>query len=212
MGDNGIVISEVLQMPVVWLECAVMGPMAWSEGILLYPEQFDKLHEALFRNHRRQIDILARSSADIVWLPDNVTGTMISPDIFNRYCLPVYEYACSVLHDAGKLAFCHFDGANKTLKDCIASTGIDIVEAFTPPPMEEMTVGEARLAWPDKVLSLNVPGNLLREDDAVIERWTHQYMEEGGDEGRFVIGCTEEFDFTHFERAFTVIANAIANH
>jgi len=209
MGESGIVVSEVMQMPLITLEAAIMGPVAWSEGLMLYPDDFKRLHDTLSKNHRRMIDIVAQSPAEVVWLPDNITGIMVSPDVFTEYCTPAYEYACSVLHDSEKLCFSHFDGANATLKDCIAATDIDIIEAFTPPPMETMTVADARQAWPDKVLSLNFPGNVVREDDAAIKTWTNQYMDEGGTDGKFIIGCTEEFDFTHFDRAFTAIALAM---
>ena len=36
-------------------------------------------------------------------------------------------------------------------------------------------------------------------------------MEQGRDEGKFVIGCTEEFDFSAFEHTFAAIARAMEN-
>jgi hypothetical protein len=51
-----------------------------------------------------------------------------------------------MLHQAGKLSFAHYDGACKNLQDCVRSVPIDIIEAFTPPPMGDMTVAQARAA------------------------------------------------------------------
>ena len=155
------------------------------------------------------MEIAANSPAEVIWFPDNVTGTIMSPRLFNKYCKPIYDYACNVLRQAEKLSFAHYDGANKPIKDCIADANLDIIEAFTPPPMGDMSVAEARQAWPDKVLSLNCPGNIFREPAEIIESHIRRYLEQGGAEGRFIIGCTEEYDPDRFEHAFSAIVRAV---
>lgn len=209
MGNAGIILGEIPPIPVQWLLVKVMSPQAWSEGIILYEEQFHALQESLYKNYCCQVEIAVRSPAEVIWFPDNVTGSMMSPAMFNKYCKPVYDYACSLMKRTNKLSFAHYDGAIKTLKDCIANTGLDIIEAFTPPPMGNITVAEARAAWPEKVLSLNFPGNLFCEDAGVIERYACKYMEEGRDRGGFVMGCSEEFELNYFEHTFSAIARAM---
>jgi len=112
------------------------------------------------------------------------------------------------LKASGKLSFAHYDGDNLPLKELIGGTGIDIIEAFTPPPMSRMSVRDARLAWPDKVLSMNFPGNLFGEKEEVIRSHAARYLAEGMSDP-FVIGCTEEFAVKHFARAFQAIAEAL---
>ena len=75
--------------------------------------------------------------------------------------------------------------------------------------MCDMTIAEARSAWPEKVISINFPGTLFGQPREVIEKYIYEYMEEGGDEGKFVVGCTEEFDFSAFEHIFSSIVGAI---
>jgi uroporphyrinogen-III decarboxylase len=209
MGDRGIVLAEIISMPLMWLFVEIMGAAAWSEGILLHTDEFDELLESLARCYKRQLEIAASSPAEVVWLGDNITGTVISPSIFQEYCKPIYDFDCAVLRQAGKISFAHFDGANRPLRDCIAGVALDVIEAFTPPPMENMTVAEARRAWPDKVLSLNVPSSLFHLPAEEIERHVRQYVEEGGDQGRFIVGCTEDFDVRLFEHAFSAIRRAM---
>jgi hypothetical protein len=209
MGDAGIVLGEILPIPVQWLLVEIMGPMAWSEGVMLHTAEFEELLESLTRCYKRQIEIAAGSPAEVIWLGDNVTGTVMSPRLFQKYCKPIYDFACGVLHQAGKIAFAHYDGSNRPLRECIAGVALDVIEAFTPPPMGDMTVAEARQAWPDKVLSLNVPGSLFGRPADEIERWVGQYVAEGGDAGRFILGCTEEFDLQQFEHAFSTILKAV---
>jgi hypothetical protein len=209
MGDRGIVLAEIISTPVMWLFVELMGAEAWSEGLLLHRDEFDELLASLTRCYKRQLEIAAESPAEVVWLGDNITGTIISPPTFEKYCKPIYEFACGLLRQAGKVSFAHFDGVNRPLRDCIAGVRLDVIEAFTPPPMEAMTVAEARRAWPDKVLSLNVPSNLFHLPAGDIERHVRQYMEEGGDQGRFIVGCTEDFDVRLFDHAFSAIVRAM---
>ncbi|MCX7426197.1 MAG: hypothetical protein NTW96_11335 [Planctomycetia bacterium] len=208
MGDAGIVLGEILPIPVQWLLVEIMGTPAWSEGVLLHAPEFDELLESLTRLYKRQVDIAADSPAEVIWLGDNVTGTVMSPRLFQKYCKPIYDHACGVLRQAGKIAFAHYDGANRPLRECIAGVPLDVIEAFTPPPMGDMTVAEARQAWPDKVLSLNIPGNLFDQPADVIERYVRQYVEEGGDTGAFILGCTEEYDLQRFDHAFSAVFRA----
>jgi len=209
MGDQGIVLGEVIPIPLVWLWVNYMGVDVWSEGLLVYTEEFNSLHSSLVLLYEQMIRAAADSPAEVIWFGDNVTGSVISPDTYSRFCMPVYEKACHVLHEAGKLTFAHYDGDNFPLKDLIGRTGLDVIEAFTPPPMEKMTVEEARKAWPDKVLSLNFPGNLFREPSEVIEKYCRLYIEEAGDRKGFIIGCTEEFEFEMFEKTFSAIAEGL---
>jgi len=209
MAERGIIVGGIHPIPVMWFMVEIMGAETWCEGIMLHTDQFDALHESLTRVYKKRLEIAADSPAEVIWYADNVTGDLVSPKIFNKYCKPIYDYGCKILKQAGKLTFAHYDGKNQPLKECIASVNIDIIEAFTPPPMEQMTVAEARAAWPDKVLSINFPGTLFGESSEVIEKYACEYMEQGGNEGKFVIGCTEEFDFARFEHTFSAIAKAM---
>lgn len=209
MGDKGIVIAEILPIPIQWLQVEIMGAMTWSEGVILHTLEFDELLESLTNVYMHQVEIAAASSAEVIWCPDNITGTMISPDLFNKYCKPIYDRACSILKEAGKLTFAHYDGFTKSLKECIANTNIDIIEAFTPLPMGDMTVLEAREAWPDKVLNVNVPGSLFTEPAKVIQQYINEYMEQAGDLSKFLIGCSENYDLDYFDHAFIAIADAM---
>ena len=210
MDDAGIVLGEIFPIPVMWLMVEVMGTETWCEGLMLHTPEFEELLESLTKVYKRQVEIAADSPAEVVWFPDNVTGSIVSPKTFETYCTPIYEWACKVMKDSSKLSFAHYDGDNIPLKDGIDKSGLDIIEAFTPPPMERMTVAEARKAWPDKVLSINFPGNLFTEPAEIIEQYTYQYVEEGGCDGQFVLGCTEEFDFSQFEHTFGAMARAMS--
>jgi len=133
MGENGIVLGEIIPVPLTWLWVNYMGVEVWSEALFLHKELFNTLHESLLKLYRQQIDIASFSPAEVIWFGDNVTGTVISPTIYKEYCTPVYNEVCETIAKNGKLSFAHYDGENLVLKDLIADVKLDIIEAFTPP-------------------------------------------------------------------------------
>jgi len=94
--------------------------------------------------------IIAESPADIVHCNDNVNAAVTSPQLFERFLLPYYNDATKILHKAGNLFEVHMDGKLRALKDLIAKMDIDIIEAFTPPPMRDLHVREKRESWREK--------------------------------------------------------------
>ena len=74
-----------------------------------------------------------------------------------------------IVRSAGKLISAHYDGSIRPYLSLLADIDIPIIEAFTPPPMGDLTVAEAKAAWPDKVIWVNFPGSLYLEPAEHIE-------------------------------------------
>ena len=209
IGDGGITVGEIMPVPIAYLMVSWMGAEGLAEGIYVYPERFDALIDALEQHYFRQIELAAESPAEVIWFPDNVTGTIISPRLFERYCAPVYARAVPPLRALGKIPIAHYDGANRPLVDVLARTELPVIEAFTPPPMGDLSVAEAKRAWSDKVIWVNFPGHLFWEPAPVIEAYALALLEEGESGGRFVMGCTEDFPTTEFFKTFDAIGRAL---
>ena len=213
MGSKGIVYAEILPIPLQWLLVVIMGTVAWSEIIMLHRDRFEVLLDSLTRVYRRQVDIAADSPAEVIWFPDNLTGSIVSPEIFEQYCSPIYDYACSMFQQTGKLGAAHCDGDYTHLMDQIQNSRFSVVEAFTPPPMGNVSVAQARAAWPDTTISINVPGTLFSQSKNNIKSWIQEYLQEAqAGAGRFVIGCTENYRESDFEHAFSAIAEALDDY
>jgi hypothetical protein len=123
-----------------------------------YREKVDELYEAMSKSLEPVYEIAAESPADIIWLPENTEGYLVNPRLFEQYFMPEYEKCASVVHKHGKLLAAHMDGRVGVLKDLIAETPIDIIEALHPPPVGDMAIGEALSFWEDKVIWLGYPG------------------------------------------------------
>jgi hypothetical protein len=137
-------------------------------------------------------EIAARSPAPIVMCGDNVDGVLVTPKLFETYFMPVYEVQAKVLHRAGKLMGVHMDGRLKALKHLIGSTSIDIVEAFHPPPMGDLSLGEALALWSNKAIWVGFPGSVYALGPQATARYALELLREVTPGERLVIEMSTE--------------------
>jgi hypothetical protein len=212
MGAGGIVVGEIMPIPLMTLMVAWLGVEGLAEGIYHETDRFESLLDALDRHYDRQVELAAGSPAEVIWWGDNVTGAIVSPRLFERYVAPVYARALPVLRQVGKFPITHYDGSNRPLKHVLARTALPVIEAFTPPPGGDLPVHEAKAAWPDKVVWVNFPAPLFLESAETIHAYTLDLLASAAPGGRFVLGCTEDFPLQHFEKTFTAIGRALAEY
>jgi hypothetical protein len=212
MGDGGFVIGEIIPVPIMQLMVAWAGHEGLAEGLSGHMDGFAALLDALDHHYWRQVQLAVESPAEVIWFPDNVTASIISPRSFERYCAPIYQRAMEQLRSAGKLSIAHYDGSIRPLLQSLARTDLPIIEAFTPPPMGDVTVADAKAAWPEKVVWVNFPGNYFLEPASSIEAYVLDLLRNSAAGGRLVVGCTEEFPLDEFEKTFTAIGKAMAKY
>ena len=117
-----------------------------------------------------------------------------------------------MLRSAGKLITAHYDGTMRAYLHLLRDIDIPIIEAFTPPPMGDLSVAEAKAAWPDKTIWVNFPGNMFWESEQAIYDYTLGLMHEGASGGHLVMGCTEDYPAAEFEKTFTAMGRAMADY
>jgi hypothetical protein len=160
LGDEGVVVCSLPHSPMQMLMIDWVG----SEGGRFfyhhvdYPDLVEDLYHALCKSRQPLYEIAAKAPTPIVLCGDNLDGVLVSPNLFQTYFMPVYEEQGKVLHEHGKLMAVHMDGRVGVLKDLIARTPIDIIEALHPPPMGDVSIGEALSLWPDKSIWVGFPG------------------------------------------------------
>ena len=154
LGDEGIVMDIQPHQPMQTLMIDWVG----SEGGRFfihharYPDLVEDLYRAISKSREPMYEIGAKSPADIIWCGDNIDGVLVNPRLYEKYFLPEYEKMAKICHEHGKLLASHMDGRVGVLKDLIAKTPLDIIEALHPPPMGDLPIGEALKLWKDKVI------------------------------------------------------------
>jgi len=162
LGEDGLVTDFLPHQPMQMLMIDWIG----SEGGRFfihhakYPDLVEDLYRAIAKSREPMYEIAAKSPADIVWCGDNIDGVLVNPRLFEKYFMPEYEKMAKICHEHGKLLAVHMDGRVGVLKDLIAKTPIDIIEALHPPPMGDLPIGEALSLWKDKVIWTGFPGSV----------------------------------------------------
>jgi len=159
LGDEGIVMDVQPHQPMQTLMIDWVG----SEGGRFfihhakYPDLVEELCQAISKSRKPMYEIGAKSPADIIWCGDNIDGVLVNPRLFEKYFMPEYAKMAKICHEHGKLLASHMDGRVGVLKDLIAKTPLDIIEALHPPPMGDLSIGEALKLWKDKVIWVGFP-------------------------------------------------------
>ena len=150
-----------------------------------------KLYDIMVGKRRQTYPLVAQSP---VWHSNyggNVVPEIVGLEAFQRYYVPNYQEAAEVMHQHGKLIGVHFDANCRLFSDDIAAMDLDYIEAFTPAPDTDMSMREAREAWPEKVLWINYPSSVHLFSEEEVERVAVELCEAVDHGDGFLIGITE---------------------
>jgi hypothetical protein len=207
LGDDGLVLCRMMRSPLQRLLTEWMGMEGVFYALTDHPSEMDRLLLRLAAADEPVFRLAAGSPAEAVWSAENITADITSPALFRRYCLPYYNRGAAILHGRGKLYGLHMDGKLGALKPLVAECAVDFVEGFTPPPMGDLPVPEARNAWPHKALWVNFPGSVLLGSEEEIFSFTFQLLRTGMEAGGFLLTLTEEF--ADPARSLRLLADAV---
>jgi hypothetical protein len=193
MGEDGLVLCRLMRSPLQRLLTEWMGTVGVSYALADDRAALDRLVECMTANDEEALRIASRSPAEAVWSAENLTGDVIGPEVFGRYHAPYYQRAAEILRSTGKLYGVHMDGRLSSLKEAIGQTPLDFIEGFTPPPIGDLGIEEARAAWPDKAIWLNIPGTLFLGDDRGVLDGVRDLLRRTTAAKGFLLTLTEEF-------------------
>ncbi len=150
IGEDGVTLAMFGHPPAHH----VMREFVGYEGFYYQlQDNADKLEQliALFDERQGQVEAIAADCpAQVVEFDGNYDGWLTPPPVYRRYFLQPHRRFVRRCHAAGKIVASHCDGRNDGLLGLLLESGFDVAEAFTPPPMTNIGVGEARagLGWP----------------------------------------------------------------
>jgi len=189
MGIDGIVRDSGLSPPYDSSE-GYFGLFKWATEQYDHPEHFARLLDALERRAERLFPCVAASPAEFIAF-GGLSGSY-GPDKFREHVLPFYQKYVPLLHEKGKICAMHAHASNLLgFKDLIAQTGMDVIEAFTPPPIGDLSVAEARKAWgDDTIIWVNFPETIFWHGKEKTKDYTMDLLQ-SDPTGKIVIGMTE---------------------
>ena len=190
----------------------VMGMQTFCEEWMERRDEVRSLYEILVANRRKIYPLVAQSPAGHANYGGNVTPEIIGLKNFESYFVPHYHEAAEIMHRHGKLIGCHFDANTRLLAPAIAATPLDYIEAFTPAPDTDLTLIEARAAWPGKVLWINFPSSVHLRPDPEVERVTLDLVEQAGAVDGFIVGITEDMPPNRWAQSCRAILDGLDRH
>jgi len=209
LGEDFILRAALGGTPLHTVMISWMGVETFAVEWAERRDEIDALCELMTRRQREIYDLVARSPASHANYGGNEVPEVMGVERFARYCAPLYDEAAAALHEHGVLLGSHLDGNNRAWAHLVAASALDYVEAFTPPPDCDLSVGEALDAWPDKLLWINFPSSAHLLTHAEIEQVTEDLIAEAAPGNRFIIGITEDIPAERWQENMLAISRAI---
>ena len=205
VGDDAAFKTSVPGAGIHALMIEIMGLETFCLELADNPDRVMGLIEALNELHREIYKIAARSPAEIVQSGGNYSPEVLGKARFEEFIAPHWRELCDLLHEENKLVGCHLDANNRLWAREVGESPLDWIEAFTPAPDTDMTLAEARQAWPGKTFFMNFPSSVHLAEPEVIRTTTAQLLQEAAPGERFIIGITENVPDNRWQISFPII-------
>lgn len=152
----GIALLHLERTPLQTILVDYVGLEAFAFHLTDFEEEVRELYAALLEVFRRKVEIVAAGPGRYVANLENFTAESLGPQRYGEFLLPVYEECFPVLHAAGKIVGCHYDGRTECCRELIARAPMDLIESLTEPPEGDQTPTALRKSWPDKLFWSNI--------------------------------------------------------
>ncbi|MGC9318532.1 MAG: uroporphyrinogen decarboxylase family protein [Armatimonadota bacterium] len=212
MGGDAVMRGGIGYSPLQHIIHRLMGVEVFAVEWAERRDEVLTLYEALVENRRRLYPICAQSPCQYFNYGGNVSPEIVGEQRFREYYVPHYEEFAEVMHAAGKLVGVHFDANTRLIADAIAETSLDYIEAFSPAPDTDMSVADARAAWPDKVLWINYPSSVFLRSDEEMEQVTIDLLRQAAPGNGFLIGITEDMPPDRWIPGCMTITRTVREH
>ena len=144
MGDAGLI--SIFGPPTPLLDLIMFQIRLPNIYFLMedHPEEIRDLLETMHHRNCEYYELAASAPGEVVRSFEDTSTTLISPELYRRWCLRQLQDYRDICHSHGKLFVPHMCGLLKGVLPELAETGLDGIEALTPPPLGDCPIGLAR--------------------------------------------------------------------
>lgn len=170
LGEQGIGLMWDWRTPVM----ALLQDWIGIENTIYFlsdcREEMEELMELMHVVHKERTKLLVGCKEFEFLTPvENTSTTLISPDIFRRYCVPQLTEYAEIVKNVGKFYVLHMCGSLKDILPDVEKIPADTIEAFTTPPLGNATLADAAELCPKKSIIGGTNANLwLKNTDEII--------------------------------------------
>lgn len=152
----------------------------------------------------------AKTPARYVKLWENLSIDTLGPKQYRRRLAPLYRGILDILRGADKRLLVHYDGQLRVISEDLAELDIDGIDSFTEPPEGDMTVADARAAWPDKFLWIHPNLHLYSLPEDELRQAVSRICREAGGR-RYCLMISEEVP-PEWQRSVPVVLRTLEEH
>ena len=109
-----------------------------------HPQEMRGLLETMHRRNCEYYELAASAPGEVVRSFEDTSTTLVSPELYRRWCLRQLQDYRGICRARGKLFVPHMCGLLKGVLPELAETDVDGIEAITPPPLGDCPIGLAR--------------------------------------------------------------------
>lgn len=213
IGEDGVVFGWVGYTPLMQIIVQFMGFQKFAVELYRHREKLEGLIDVIDKRLEEVCHIVADSPVEIVKVGDNTDSMLISPRLFEEYCLPYFQKYASILRSKGKLVMSHMDGRLKILRHLISKTGLNVVEAFTPPPGGDLPIQEARETWGENMgIWINIPEAVFFREASEIEEYVINLLREMAPGRGLLFGITEDIEESRLEVGLDTFVSTVQRY
>lgn len=153
MGDKALCVDIVGESPLMYFVEWLAGIQNAQYLLFDHEDEVEELFEAIHGYLLKITKVIAKHSvADMTYLVENTSTTLISPTQYAKYCLDNIKDYGRILNENDKTLALHMCGHLKDLLPLINQTPAKVYEAFTSPTVGNTRLVDGRQSCPDKCL------------------------------------------------------------
>ena len=153
LGDSALLATNIGTSPLMeWIE-HIAG--VENAHLLLFDHraEVERLFTVMHRNIcQRARVVVEHCPADLFYMVENTSTTLLSPSQFRKYCFPHLRDIADITREHGRRPCLHMCGTLKRILPDLATLPVAAFEAFTSPPVGDTRFLDGRDACPDVCL------------------------------------------------------------
>jgi uroporphyrinogen-III decarboxylase len=181
-GDKVLTLESIGESPFMYFVEVLAGIENAHLLLMDHQNEVEQLFEAMHRVLKEKISLLGELSPyDVLYLFENTSTTIISPQQYSRYCKQYISEYAQIAKTFNKILILHMCGKLKNLLGDLSTLPVKAFEAFTSPPLGNTTLLDGRNACHDKcliggtnaILWLNSAKRIIVEIERTLEPLKH---------------------------------------
>lgn len=185
LGDHGFTIgtigwTPIRRSPLLQIQVDFAGQERFAYDIIDRVPELLELIEQLNETTLAKLRAAVCGPAKYIKFWENLAIDMLGVHAYREWCMPFYRKMLEIANAADKVLLFHYDGKLNVIRDDIASMDIQL-DSLTPPPEGDMSIADARFAWPDKFFWMHPPLGWFREDYQTLTKRIGQMFKDSGE-------------------------------